>query len=103
MSLIKPVLAVDLGSNYGFGNVASLGDFISSLTTPAFSIASALVIFYFLFGAFKWLSSGGEKEELAKAQQMITHAIIGLIMLMFLFALVKFMPEFLGIGVSIIK
>lgn len=83
--------AVDIGGQFGFGYVRSFGEGFSLLVGPAFSVATAAVVFYFLIGAFKYLSSGGSKEEVASAQQMITHAIIGFALLMFLFLILQFL------------
>lgn len=56
-----------------------------------FSIATALVTIYFLWGAFKYLVSAGNKEETAGARDMITHAIIGFIILIFAFLILQFL------------
>jgi len=99
--MIQPVYAltpcpatgggVDIGGCFGFGNLKSLGETTSQLVTPAFSIAAAGVVIYFLLGAFKYLRSGGNKEEVEGARQMITHAIIGFIILMFAFLILQFL------------
>ena len=41
--------------------------------------ASLILLFYLLYGAFDWISSGGEKEKINKAQTKITNAVIGYI------------------------
>lgn len=81
----------DIGSCFGFGGFKSLGQATSSLVMPIFSLAAAAVVIYFLFGAFKLLTSGGNKEEVAAARNMITHAIIGFIILMFAFFILQFL------------
>ncbi len=82
---------VDIGEKFGFGGVTSLGKITGDLVPSIFSIAAALVIIYFLWGAFNYLKSGGNKEEVAAAQQMITHAIIGFIILIFAFLILQFL------------
>lgn len=92
LSLIPPAYArVDIGNFFGFGNIKSLGQGTSSLVVPTFSIAAAAVILYFIFGAFKYLTSGGNKEELEGAKRMITHAIVGFIILIFSFFVLQFL------------
>ena len=59
--------------------------------TPFFSIAAVLIIIYFLSGAFKYLKAGGNKEEVEGARQMITHAIIGFMILIFAFFMLQFL------------
>lgn len=82
---------VSIGQHFGFGGLQSLGDATSKLVDPAFGIAAALVIIFFLWGAFKYLKSGENKEELSAAKQMIIHAIIAFIILMFAFLVLQFL------------
>lgn len=90
--MITVILAqVDIGKNYAFGGIKSLGEGAGLLVTPAFSIATLAVIIYFLIGAFKYLTSGGDKDAIAGARAMITHAIVGFILLMFAFLIFQFL------------
>ncbi len=43
--------AVDISQEYGYGYIRSLGDGISLLVAPVFSVATTLVVIYFLVGA----------------------------------------------------
>lgn len=104
--LVTPVYAqsptpTDLSNIYGFGNIGSLGEGISNLVMPAFSIAAAAVTVYLVIGGFKFLTSGGDKEGVAKAREMITHAIIGFLLLIFIFLIMQFLPEAFGFNFSI--
>lgn len=82
---------VKIGDVFGFGEIKTLGEGTSRLVMPAFSLATALVVIYFLLGAFKYLKSGGNKEEVEGARQMITHGIVGFIILMFAFLVLQFL------------
>lgn len=84
-------MKVDIGEKFGFGNIQSLGQATTQLVVPVFSIAAFLVVLYFLLGAFRYLKAGGNKEEMAGARQMISHAIIGFIILMFAFLVLQFL------------
>lgn len=103
--MIKTVLAAgfDLREQYGFGNVGSLGEGVQRLVAPTFTIAATAVTIYFIIGSFRFLISGGDKESIAKSRSMITHSIIGFILLILLFLIMQFIPEFLGIDFSIIQ
>ncbi len=88
----SPVLAkVDIGDTFGFGDIKDLGSGTNYLVAPTFSVAAAAVVVYFIWGAFKYLTSGGEKEQLQEAQKMITHAIIGFVLLMATFLIIQFL------------
>ncbi len=88
---MTPAYAFDIGEKFGYGNFKSLGQATSQLVMPIFSLAAAAVVIYFLWGAFNYLKSGGNKEEVANARNRITHAIIGFIILMFAFLILQFL------------
>lgn len=95
---------VKIGDHFGFGGIKSLGDATSVLVRPVFSIATFLVILYFLLGAFDYLKSGGNKEEVQKAREKITQGIVGFIILMFAFFAIQFIPQYFHLpGLDIIK
>lgn len=91
-SLIAETLItqVDIGKNFGFGNIGSLGEGTTRLVGPFFEIAAILVVAYFLVGAFRYLKGESDKEELEGAREMITHAIIGFFILMGAFLILQF-------------
>ncbi|TRZ51301.1 hypothetical protein D4R99_04540, partial [bacterium] len=43
-------------------------------------VAGMFLILYMLWGAFDWIASGGEKEKILKAQNKITNALIGIVL-----------------------
>lgn len=89
--IIPAYAQVDLGQKFGFGGIPSLGAGTSKLVVPAFSIATTLVVIFFLIGAFKYIISGGDKEQLAAARNMIAQALIGFVILMFIFFILPFL------------
>jgi hypothetical protein len=52
-----------------------------------------------LYGAFTWLTSGGEKENLAKANKTFINAIIGLVIVVFAFVLTKVIGYLLNVQI----
>lgn len=95
---------IDLKDQFAFGNIKSLAEGVGYLTMPAFAIAAIALVFYFIVGAFQYLTSGGDKNALQSAQKMIIHAIMGFILLMVLFLILQFLPEFFGLkGFKIIQ
>lgn len=60
--------------NTGFAKIVETG-------IHFFYFAAGLVtLLYLLWGAYDWISSGGEKEKLQKAQNKIQSAAIGLVL-----------------------
>lgn len=103
-SLLTQADVINLGDQYGFGHISTFGQGLGYLINPAFAIAGIAVLFYLIMGAFKLLTSSGDKATVDSARNMITHAIIGVILLMAMFLILKFIPEFFGLkGLEFIK
>lgn len=74
-------------ANIGFAppNLATILSFAIRLF---FVIAGIFALLYLLLGAFAWVTSGGNKENVEKAQQKIQAAIIGVILIVAVLAIV---------------
>lgn len=83
---------------YGFGEINSLAEGIGRLIIPAFTLAAVAVIFYFLLGAFQYITSAGDKNKIQTARGKIIHAIIGFILLIAMFFILQILPELFGLG-----
>ncbi len=77
-----------------FGTVApppgaptDLGVFIGGTIRIFLIVAALALLIYLLWGAFDWITSGGEKEKIEKARNKITHAVIGIIVVIFALSL----------------
>lgn len=74
---ISPPDAMNVG---GDKPVEGLGKFIGFGIQMFILVAGMFLILYLLWGAFDWINSGGEKERLTKAQNKITNALIGILL-----------------------
>lgn len=91
----------NIGEKFGFGNIGSLGEGTSRLVLPVFEVTAAVVVIYFLMGAFFYLKAGGNKEEIERARNMINHAILGFLILMLAFFALDFLLQSFGIELSL--
>jgi hypothetical protein len=94
--------STDLTNQYGFGNITSVGGAFTNLVKPGFSIAAVAVAIYLLIGAIKIMASAGDKEAVAGGRNMITHAIIGFVLLIVMFLVFRYIPSFFRIGFKLI-
>lgn len=117
MGFIKEVLAADppkttsvtetqlpgvkLGDQFGFGDIKSLGEGISLLVIPAFTIAGTAVLIYFIIASIKLIFSGGDKAKIQSAKDMITHSIIGVILLIISFFVIPFVLVYFGVTIKL--
>ncbi len=70
--------------------------FLSNLIKLFYSVAAIVLIFMMLWGAFEWLTSGGDKEKIAAARGRIINAIIGIILFAATFAVIAVLGQFTG-------
>lgn len=93
---VKTLAAIDITSpTVGF---KTLGDAISKIVTVSFIIALIVVLVMLIWGAFEWIASGGDKDNVGKARGRIINALIGLAVLAIAFALFRFAGQFVGFG-----
>jgi len=74
---ISPPPAMNVG---GDNPVQGLGKFIGFGIQMFILVAGLFMLVYLLWGAFDWISSSGEKEKITKAQNKITNALIGILL-----------------------
>ena len=56
-------------------------------------------VFMILWGAVQWILSGGDKAAIEGARGRITSALVGIILLLSSFALIKIIETFFGIDI----
>lgn len=70
--------------------------FFSNLITLIYGVATLVLIFMLLWGAWDWMTSGGEKEKLESAQRRIVNAVVGLMLFAVAFAVIQVLGQFTG-------
>ncbi|MDP2684650.1 MAG: hypothetical protein Q8P20_06450 [bacterium] len=74
-------------------------DLISRTVGLLFVVGSLAFFFMLLWGAVSWILSGGDKAGLENAKGRITNAIVGFVLLIGTFAIVKLIETFFGIDI----
>lgn len=82
------------------GGYSDLGIFVTNILTLAFGIAILVVLVMLIWGAFEWITSGGDKEAVGKARNRIINALIGLAVLAVAYALTRVAAQFLGFDIT---
>lgn len=67
------------------------------------SLAGLGVFVMLIVGGFKFLTAGGNPENAAKAKGVITWAIIGLIVMLMVWFVMKLIEEFTGAEVTVFE
>ena len=72
------------------GMPTDTGNFIGGAINIFLIVAGIAMMIYLLWGGFDWITSGGEKEKIAKAQGKLTNAVIGIFIVIFALTLFNF-------------
>jgi len=73
--------------------ILSFGGLLTFAIRAFFVVAGLAALFYLLLGAFAWVTSGGEKANVQKAQDKIRDAVVGLIIIVVVIALVATLEQ----------
>lgn len=77
----------------------SLGDVISNALLIVFIAAALAVLIFLIIGAFRWITSGGDKDAIGKARGTIVNALIGLAILALAFFITVLFGQILNINI----
>jgi len=78
---VEPPKGMDIGGGAGADPVSGLGSLVGFGINLFVIVAGMFLLIYLLWGAFDWISSSGEKEKITKAQNKITNALIGFVLI----------------------
>jgi len=73
--------------------------FIPRAVGLIFVVGGILFFFMFVVGAIQWITSGGDKTALEGARGKITNALIGIILLLVSFAIIRLIQTFFGVDI----
>jgi cysteine-rich repeat protein len=74
----------------GFSTSASITVIIARLIRTVISFIGVIAVAYMVYGGFLWMTSAGEATRLKKAKDVLTNALIGLVIVFLSFAIVSF-------------
>lgn len=60
-------------------------------------VAALLAFIFFILGGIAWITSAGNKEALEKAKKKLTYSILGLIIALLSFVIIRFLGQIFGV------
>jgi len=90
----NPAINPKFGTGEGNEIIAQL---IANILKLTFSIAGLVLLGMLIFGGIQWMTAGGDKESVGKAQKRITAALTGFIIYMSVFAIINFIAPLFGL------
>lgn len=86
-----------IGNPFRFISIEQIGPAISKGVSLVIIIAGLLFLAWFIWGAFEWLTSGGQPESVKKAQARLTNAGVGLVLVLAAWAVFVIVHHLFGI------
>ncbi len=88
---------LDVPKEIPTGGIKTGSKIIATGIGVAFVIAIIVCLFFIIWGAVNWITSGGDKQKLASARNRIMYAIIGLLLVLFSVLIGNLFIGFLGL------
>lgn len=93
--LAVPAIAQDLGHDPA--TFRDLEEYIRRILNRVTSLGLIAVFVMFLWGGFKYLTAGGNPETNQAAQKILTYAVLGLVLLIGAWFILRFIAVFTGL------
>ena len=81
------------------GSSNTLNVYISAIIGSLTIVAGLCLLLYFIMGAFRWVTSGGDAKHLDSAKGQIINALIGFILVVIGWFFVRLIGQILGIDI----
>lgn len=96
--ITNPAISSNIGNiASGTDAAAKFAGFIALIIKVGVVMAAVASLLYLLWGGIDWVVSGGDKGNVENARNKITHAIIGLAVVVLLIAILNFLGGVLQI------
>ena len=74
-------------------------DIVRAIIQFILVVAFVLAFIMLLIGGIRWITAGGDEKAVGSARNMITAALIGLVIVLVAFALIKLIETFFGVSI----
>lgn len=74
-------------------------DIVRAIIQFILVVAFVLAFIMLLIGGIRWITAGGDEKAVGSARNMITAALIGLVIVLVAFALIKLVETFFGVSI----
>ena len=89
----------DAASNFTTLTDITFGGIVSGVITLAFILAAIIAFAFLVFGGITWITSGGDKAKTESARNMITAALVGLLIVFAAWAILSLIQIFFGVSI----
>jgi uncharacterized membrane protein (UPF0182 family) len=92
---------MNIGDNFDtpFKEPESITSLVTTFLNIAFVVAGVILLFFFIFGGIKLMSSAGNEQDAAQAKKTLTSALIGFIVVFTAYWIVKLIGVITGVTI----
>ena len=80
--------------------IKDIVDIVQNIFNLAIRLAGITTFIMLIMGGFKYLTAGGDAKAAESARNTITYAILGLVLIIAAWFILKFISEFTGVDVT---
>ncbi len=98
IALTIPGYKIEAPNEVPTGGLSTTGEDILQVGINLLFVAAIIVfLFYFLWGAIRWIASEGDKNKIQMARGKITYSILGLVIVLISFFIINAIGSFFNI------
>ena len=94
--ITNPIINQDLGTGGGAEGGNILARLIVILWRTLMTLGGLAVILFFVLGAVRWLTAGGDSSKVEEARNTLTNAMIGMALVFGVMAFTNFIGPAIG-------
>ncbi len=76
---------------------------VANILNVIIGLAGVVLLLVLIGGGFGYITSGGDKEKAAKAKNTLTYAILGLLVILGAWLIIRLIEEFTGLNLHIFQ
>lgn len=84
----------------GVHEIKDIVDIVENIFSIVIRLAGVAAFIMLIIGGFKYLTAGGDPKAAESARNTITYAILGLVLIIAAWFILKFIYEFTGVDVT---
>lgn len=85
------------GNGNPWANLQDLGTIISAVVQTIMIVAAVIFFILIVLSGISLMTSSGDKEAVSRARQKLTNALIGMVVVLAVWAIINFVEYFFGI------
>ena len=78
--------------------IQTIGELLTNIFNAMIIAGAIILVIMIIWSGIDWMTAGGDKERLQRAQKRLTNALVGFVILICVFAIANFIGGFFGLG-----